>query len=780
MSKDVFVSHASEDAELARRLVACLEACGIACFLAPRDIPPGAVWDEAVVDGIDGCAGMVLVLSARANVSSFVKNEINRAFSKNKTIFAFRTEAVALGKSLELYLSRHQWIDGFPGPPGEQFGRLAEAIGQWLGRPVGAPALAKAAASGGPIDAGRAATSAVRTRSRLHGWRLRKLRTTVGCLTPRERAFGVVAAALAVIVALMTIPAIRYVREVDPERTVTRFEIATPPTSNLTGFTLSPDGRQLAFVASTDGFSRLWVRRLDQVTEQPLAGTEGAQDPFWAPDGRAIGFGVGPILKRIDLAGGGLQTVSVLGPFGSLGVGAWNREDVIISNIPGRGPIYRVPATGGEALTLTRLGPGQTSHTLPQFLPDGRRFLFTVTGTPDTQGVYLGSLDGGEPMRVLPDVASTAFVPPNTLLLVRGSTLVALRFDPARGVVSGDPRTVAQPVGVAAASSRGAFAASLTGVLAYRAGGALSRQTRQLTWLDRAGRVLGTVGPPDASELVRPSLSPDGSRVAITRQGADNFADVWLVDVARGAEARFTFDPAHDIGGVWSPDGRRVFFRSSRGDGRTDLYDKPADGAAEERLLLKTDENKTALDVSPDGRTLLYASASPTTGVDLWGLPVVGDRKPFPIVQTKFDDTDGHFSPDGRWIAYESNESSGRFEVYVRPFPGPGGKWQVSTGGGSQPLWSHDGTELFYLAADGQLMAAPIAVASGGTIIDAGTPVALFTPRLASGGVVTVAGGLTTPQYAVAPDGRFLVNLAVEDHTAPITVVLNWDAELKK
>ena len=557
-----------------------------------------------------------------------------------------------------------------------------------------------------------------------------------------------------------------------PPPTVMRFEIQTPPTSDPGSFALSSDGRQLTFVATVDRAPRLWVRPLDQVTAQPLAGTEGASDPFWAPDGTAIGFFADGKLKRIDLGGG---TPQVLADAPAARGGTWNRDGVIVFSPTSVSPLMRVPATGGTPVAVTRLAPGQGSHRWPQFLPDGRRFIFLAFGRPETRGVYVGALDGGEPTRVLAAAETAAvYAPPGALLLVRQGVLVAYRFDPTRGVVGGDPMPVAQGVGTNNVL-RGAFAVSATGVLAHRAGGA---ERRQLVWVDRTGTVRGTIGPPDENALANPELAPDSRRVAVTRTVQGN-VDVWLIEVGRGVASRFTFDANIDAEPLWSPDGRRVVFRSTR-NGVGDLFEKPASGAGNEQPLLVTPENKTPLAWSPDGRFLLYATENPKTGADLWALPLVGERKPFPVVQTPFDEAEGQFSPDGRWVAYQSNES-GQVQIYVRPFPGPGGQWQVSTAGGVQPQWRPDGKELFYVAPDARLMAVPIAVGADRQTLEAGAPAPLFPTRLASGANISVGAALSKPQYAVAPDGRFLMNVSVDGPSdSPITVVVNWDAGLKK
>jgi eukaryotic-like serine/threonine-protein kinase len=553
-------------------------------------------------------------------------------------------------------------------------------------------------------------------------------------------------------------------------RPVTRFEIAVPQTDSPTSLSLSPDGRQLAYVATTEGQSRVWVRLLDDTDPRPLVGTEGASFPFWAPDASAIGFFAEGKLKRVDLAGGASQALADA-PNGR--GGTWNSEGVILFT-PGNAPlapnsvITRVSAAGGTPIAVTHLGPGEGSHRWPQFLPDGRRFMFFSTvGRSDSQGVYLGSLDGGEPIRVLATETPGVFVPPDRLLLVRGDALMAARFDAAQGTVAGELMQLVQPVGRDDGVLANAFSVA-PGTLAYRATG--GSQRRQLVWMDRTGKMVGSIGSPDSNQLAQLALDPAGQRIAVVRTILGNF-DVWLVDTSRGIPARFTFDPGGDRYPLWSPDGRRVVFWSVRG-GPLSLYEKSASGAGDEQLLAA--DAGVPLSWSPDGRFLLYQRAEPKTGIDLWVLSMTGERKSLAVVQTAMDQPGGEFSPDGRWLAYESNES-GRFEVYVQPFPEAGGKWQISSAGGTQPRWRRDGKELYYVAPDARLMAVTVAATPDGKTLDPGVPVPLFRTPLASGAGVSAG----RPEYAVAPDGRFLMNTVVDDTApSPITVVLNWEEEL--
>ena len=575
------------------------------------------------------------------------------------------------------------------------------------------------------------------------------------------------------IVTMLAVPATLYFRRAVPEPVVTRLDVVTPPTSDAFAFALSPDGRQLAFVANGENGSQLWVRALDQARAQPLARTEGAGAPFWAPDGRAVGFFADGKLKRTDLTGGAVQ---VLGDAPVPRGGTWSPDGVIVFAPTGAEPLMRVAATGGAVAPVTRLAAGQGSHRWPQFLPDGRRFLFLMaTGQPQTHGIYVGSLDGGEPTRVMPAETAAAYAAPGYLLLVSQGVLTAYPFDAARATAAGQPMTVAQTVGTDDGAFHSAFSVSALGALAHRAGGG---SRRQLVWVDRTGKMLGAIGQPDENAPANPALAPDGQRVAINRTSQGNI-DVWSIEVSRGLASRFTFDAAIDSAPLWSPDGSRVVFRSSR-KGVFDVFEKPASGTADEQPLLVTSQGKTPLDWSRDGRFLLYSTQDPQTASDLWVFPVVGERKPFAVLQSSFDETEGQFSPDGRWLAYASNES-GRYEIYIRTFPEAAGKWQVSVAGGAQPRWQRDGHELFYVAPDMRLMAVPIRLVPDTHTLEAGAPAALFPTRIARGGNIATAGFQAQAQYTVAPDGRFLMDIAADDAvTSPITVVLNWAAGLKK
>ena len=591
----------------------------------------------------------------------------------------------------------------------------------------------------------------------------------------RERlAWMAAVAVVAVAIVALAIPAVRHLRETPPPET--RVEIVTPATDQPVSFALSPDGRQIAFVASGNGESRLWLRSLATTTAEPQAGTEGARYPFWAPDGRSVGFFVTNALKRLDLGSGASQTLaSVVNGSG----GTWNAEGVIVfASSVNTTHLMRVSASGGAITAVTALGPQQTGHATPYFLPDGRRFVFYVRGASDTAGIYLGTLDGSAPTRLTAADGGGVYLPvgqtsvverasPGWLLWVRNGTLVAQRLDVAEGALTGEPVTLAEGVAVDGRDRIGVSVAA-TGLVAYRTG---AGSHRQLTWMDRSGTVRGTIGEPEA-RLSNPRVAPDGRRVAVQRTVQGN-EDIWLLDGAR--TSRFTFDPASDVRPVWSPDGTRIAFTSTR-TGAGDLYQKLTSGADTEERLVTSDQLKNAYSWSPDGHFLLFNSSDAQTNTDLWVVQMVGNRAPSVFLKTPFREINGVFSPDGRWVAFMSNES-GRQEIYVRPFPGTnaGGQWQVSTTGGAFPVWRHDGKELYYLNPAGAMMAVPIT--SIGATVEPGVPLQLFPTQIAGGGREAQQGR----QYDVAIDGRFLINVvAAGAPTAPITLLMNWNPAVKK
>jgi Tol biopolymer transport system component len=548
-----------------------------------------------------------------------------------------------------------------------------------------------------------------------------------------------------------------------PEKRAVRFFVAPPAKAIIDTFKLSPDGRYVAIAADVQGKRSLWVRPLESLEPQALPGTDEARYPFWSPDSRYIGFFAQGKLKKTAVTGGPPQTLCEASDGRG---GAWNRDGVIVFSPSPAGGLFRVAAAGGAPVPVTTPDPTAGGiHRFPEFLPDGRHFLYLVTLAKQQNGLYLSSLDSKDSRLLLAEPSSAAYAPgpggrDGYLLFARESTLTAQPFDPSRGQFAGEPFPVAEQVGFANLN-HAQFSVSPDGSLVYLTGGGVSNL--QLTWFDREGKQLGTAGQP--GPILNFALSPDEKRVAVERLETPTAGDIWMVELARGAESRFTFDPSTDRTPIWSPDGSRMVFSSTRA-GRMDLYQKVSSGAGKDELLLQTGTYKQPTDWSRDGRFIVYREAAPKTKGDLWLLPLAGDRKPIPYLQTEFTEDDGRFSPDGRWMAYSSDEA-GRMEVYVQPIPPSGAKWQISTTGGAQPRWRRDGKELFYLAPDRKLMVAGI---QAGATIQASAPKPLFETR-------TLPPSIVNPQlYEPTADGRrFLITtLAGESAATPLTVVVNW------
>jgi Tol biopolymer transport system component len=417
----------------------------------------------------------------------------------------------------------------------------------------------------------------------------------------------------------------------------------------------------------------------------------------------------------------------------------------------------------------TVLAQGELGHIRPSFLPDGRHFLYsTIAPRPGLGGpIYLGSLDSAERKVLFNANSANAIHTQGYLLFLRETTLVAQPFDARRLMLTGDAFPIAERIRTSSSTQPyGYFSASENGALVYQTGAETANS--QLLWFDRTGKQIGALGDPAAYDALE--LSPDGKRASVNiPDEAGKGQDIWLYDMARGLRTRFTFGPANVSGSVWSPDGSRIVYNSRR-KGSFDLYQKASSGAGSEETLLQDNLDKYPDSWSPDGKFILYENLASSRSSTLFVLPLTGDRKPFPLLQTQFGENNGQISPDGRWAAYNSNES-GRNEIYVAPFPGPGGKWQISNAGGGYPRWRHDGLEIFYLTPDNRLMAASVNGKGAGFEVGAIKP--LFATRIATRG---------SYQYDVSADGqRFLINTSPEQATSsPITVVLNWTAGSKK
>jgi Tol biopolymer transport system component len=587
--------------------------------------------------------------------------------------------------------------------------------------------------------------------------------------TTRGRLSWFVATAALIAAVALSIPAMKYLREMPAQAPEMRLVVTTPHSDDPLSVAISPDGRQLAFVATVEGKTRLWIRPLDSTDARPLTGTDGASFPFWSWDNKALGFFAGGRLKRIDVAGGPAQVLAnAVNPRG----GTWNAHGVIIFQPEGgNNPLLRMPATGGTPSAVLPLAAGQTMNRFPWFLPDGRHFLyFAAGGSEGRGGVWIAALDAPNGRRLLDSDTAAIYASAGYLLFARQGTLVAHRFDLDLLQLAGEPFTLAEQVTADLVPRAAAISASTTGMVVYR--NATGTNARQLVWFDRTGEQSVALGAPD-STMANVELSPNGTHVAVDRDVGGN-RDIWLIETRRGISTRLSTDTASEMKPVWSPDGLSVVFNSNRSNVSYSIHRKLASGAgADDRLSPATANSFGPADWSPDGQFLLYERYTPQTGRDLWALPMIGDREAFSVVTTQFEERDGQFSPDGRWIAFVSDKS-GRHEVYVQPFAGAGGASQVSTTGGLQPRWRRDGkeNELFYIAPDGQLMATLLTVARDAQVIEAGTPTALFATHLAGGTVPRTNGH----QYAVGPDGqRFLINVETQEGSpAPITVLLNW------
>ena len=540
-----------------------------------------------------------------------------------------------------------------------------------------------------------------------------------------------------------------------------RLEIMTPPTTEPSSFALSPDGRMMVYAAGSQGRSRLFLRLFSDGTVRPLDGTDGARNPFWSPDNLSIGFFAEARLKILDIAG---RSVTTLANVADGNGGSWSRDGVILYAPTGVNALSRVSRTGGTPQAATQLLPRQRSHTFPQFLPDGRHFVFYAAGPADTRGVYVGELDSAGIRRVLDADSLGAFVAPDQLFFARQDTLFAQRFDVERLEVSGVPEIITEQI---AGPRRAAVSASDAGTIAYRAsGGAVERRH---IWFDRTGKEVGAVGDASLGGNT-PTLSPDQKRLAIPRL-VDGNTDVWILDIARDIIERFTSHPALDSHPTWSPDGTRIVFQRF-GDGRGDLYLKPVNGTGDEQLVLSNPAGKIPTDWSSNGEFILYkegAGPGLRQGWDIFALRIDGDREPIPIVQTPGDDREGQFSPDGKWVAYQSDET-GTSEIYVQPFLRPGKRERISPGGGFQVRWRSDGKELFYLTPDGRLMSVPIAPDPADGSLQAKAPAPLFLTH-----VVGVDLTIARQQYTPSLDGRrFLIHsITSEAASPPITLILN-------
>jgi len=594
----------------------------------------------------------------------------------------------------------------------------------------------------------------------------------------RERLLAAVAA-IAIVLAAAGWGAFAYFRPAPEEAGSVRLLVSPPAGWNLAQriggilapapISVSPDGRRVAFVAlDSSGRSLIWIRSMDSLSAQSLTGTEDGYAPFWSPDSRFLGFFAGGRLKKIDVAGGPPVTLCDA----PLGVGGtWNQDGLIVFTPTNTTTaLLKVSSAGGEPTAATELEQGETRHNRPFFLPDGEHFLFTAVGGPGEVRAYVASLGSTERTFLFNADSTNVVYSQGHLLFLRETTLMAQPFDAQRLELTGDPFPIAEQIQLPpVVSGSGLFSASVNGVLAYQTGESVAGS--QLTWFDRTGKPIGVLG--ESALYGDVELAGDGkwATVSIPNPSSQAGRDLWVYDVARGLKTRFTSDPAAEQNSIWSPDGSRVVFNSRR-KGRLDMYQKDSSGAGIEEVLVEDNVDKFPTAWTPDGRSILYVRATgPTgTGRDLFVLPLSGDRKSVPFLETPFVENYAQISPDGRWVSFTSNES-GREEIHVAPFPGPGGRRLISTAGGAQARWRPDGAEIFYLAPDNKLMVAE--VNGRGSSFEVGAVKPLFQTSAVLG---------SRRAYDVSADGqRFLINTAPEQAaSAPITVVVNWTAGLGK
>ena len=535
-------------------------------------------------------------------------------------------------------------------------------------------------------------------------------------------------------------------------------QTAPPSTSIVSSGVVSPDGRRVAFVAreETSGRTALWIRALDSSQPHVLPGTEGASNPFFAPDGGRIAFFMKGRLVATDLKGEGERTIATVR--GTPAGGSWGADDVIVFADWTTG-LYSVSATGGPVAPLTQLDHTalDVAHAWPQFLPDGRRFLYQVMSADRSRaGVYAGRIDGGGSVRLLDTASAAAYAPPGFLLYLQHDMLMAEPFDAARLSLEGRAVILARGV-LAPMLTDGSVISGSRDTLAFRKGAAKQR----LTWVDRSGTPQDGLDVPTSMFNFR--VSPDG-RYLLAASSLTDSTGLWLVDLTR---RHFTRLEADGIAPLWSPDGDRLAFTSRAG---MDLFVRARVGEGPVQSLISDQSVKILNDWSPDARHIVFTRHDPQTKLDLWSVPVSGGAAR-PVLQTSFNEAQARISPDGRWIAYASDEA-GTQDVYVRRYPSLGDPRMISSGGGGQPQWRADQRELFYLSHDRSLMA--VTVAAGADRLSFGEARRLFRTAIGDG----PSGARES--YAVMADGRsFLIDARRDDDMVPpITVMLNWAAGL--
>ncbi|MGA7791761.1 MAG: protein kinase [Candidatus Acidiferrales bacterium] len=554
-----------------------------------------------------------------------------------------------------------------------------------------------------------------------------------------------------------------------PPRPVSRLTITLPAGQRLAGLNagsvvaLSPDGTHLAYVASQSGTQQLYLRAMDSLEVKLIPGTEGAMEPFFSSDGQWVGFFAGGKLKKVSVSGGSAVTLGEAAtPVGA----SWGSQGMIAFSPSAIGVLQQVPDAGGAPQPLTVIEKGEIVHRWPEFLPGGKAVVFAAgTNALNFTGaqVAVQSVGTQERRNLIQGGTNPRYASSGHLVYAQGGSLMAVPFDPQRLETTGAAVPVVEGV-LQNTFGAAQYSVSATGSLVYVSGASQSAQLR-LVWVNRNGAEQPLAAL--AHAYVGPRFSPDGRQVAVTI--SEQETQVWLYDLSRETLTRLTFEGTANNAPLWTPDGKRIAFNSNN-EGAGNIFWQLADGSGGLESLTTNGSLKAAGSWSPDGQLLAYHEVNPTTQRDIWVLRM-RDRKAEPFLRTRFDEAEPRFSPDGRWIAYISDES-GRYEIYVQPYPGPGGKWQISTEGGTEPVWNPNGRELFYRTGD-KMMAVDIATQHG---FSAGTPRMVFEGQYEK-------APFPISNYDVSPDGqRFLMLKPTEQAAAPtqINVVLNWFEELKQ
>ena len=565
-------------------------------------------------------------------------------------------------------------------------------------------------------------------------------------------------AAICLLAGIVLVAALLFLRPA-PRIQPIRASLLPPPNTSFLpyNFAVSPDGRQLAFIAlGSNGETTLWVRAISGSGAQQLNGTEGASAPFWSADSRQVGFFADGRLKTVDVGSSAVQVLC--DSYFAFG-GTWNREGTIVFGPTLRGPLQRIPASGGTPAPVTKMmrqGSIQTDR-WPFFLPDGKHFLYfadwSSSADPQGNGIYVGSLDGGPSKLISSELKGNAVFASGHLLYVRGHILMAQPFDEDRLEATG----AARPLTGEELEERTSFlifgfSVSQNGVLVFQSA---ADSASRLVWYDQNGKELGQLSQAGYKD---PDVSPDGRFLAVSSDDEHNGKHfLRVVDLQRGASTRLT-DSGDEHYPLWSRDGKRITYRS--GGVTNESYEVPADGSGPPQILLKSDMHAGPQDWSPDGH-LLFMTVKQENAFPSLGIYSPSDHKVESFVA---DGAEAKLSPDGKWIVYNGPARA----ILVERFPGHGGRIQISAGAGTQPRWSHDGRQIFFIRPDRKLTAVSFDPNTG----TAGPPHILFQTRIA-------AERIANWQYTVAPDGRFLINSLPSNTAAPLTLVTGWDAPLR-